>query len=243
LRHRAPTTPDRAGAFLGAHPNATDRADSDDQKRDVPQHSCRGFGAHRPEGRFPTRCLKTCEAPRSFLSYGAQHTASFILELPLKTDPGDERACAIILDAGRNIGNAVLGEGSAPIPLATPISESRSSVSGLNLHSPRPILASRPRNQNRRSRQGGSRRLGTLEALMRPPRSRRSPRNSPAATVKTPAGRRAAQEVEAVTLCSPQRQALAATSVQCAQDQSIPFSTPVSRVTINYKSVGRYETR
>jgi hypothetical protein len=26
-------------------------------------------------------------------------------------------------------------------------------------------------------------------------------------------------------------------------DQSIPFSTPVSRVTINYKSVGRYETR
>ena len=40
-----------------------------------------------------------------------KHTASFILELPLKTDPGDERACAIILDAGRNIGNAVLGEG------------------------------------------------------------------------------------------------------------------------------------
>jgi hypothetical protein len=93
-----------------------------------------------------------------------KHTASFILELPLKTDPGDERACAIILDAGRNIGNAVLGEGSAPIPLAMPISESRSSVSGLNLHSPRPILASRPRNQNRRSRQGGSRRLGTLAA-------------------------------------------------------------------------------
>jgi putative transposase len=40
-----------------------------------------------------------------------KHTASFILELPLKTDSGDERACAIILDAGRNIGNAVLGEG------------------------------------------------------------------------------------------------------------------------------------
>jgi hypothetical protein len=40
-----------------------------------------------------------------------KHTASFILELPLKTDPADERACAIILDAGRNIGNAVLGEG------------------------------------------------------------------------------------------------------------------------------------
>jgi hypothetical protein len=39
------------------------------------------------------------------------HTASFILELPMKADPGDERACAIILDAGRNIGNAVLGEG------------------------------------------------------------------------------------------------------------------------------------
>jgi hypothetical protein len=40
-----------------------------------------------------------------------KHTASFILELPMKTDPGDERTCAIILDAGRNIGNAVLGEG------------------------------------------------------------------------------------------------------------------------------------
>jgi hypothetical protein len=40
-----------------------------------------------------------------------KHTASFVLELPLKTDPADERACAIILDAGRNIGNAVLGEG------------------------------------------------------------------------------------------------------------------------------------
>jgi hypothetical protein len=40
-----------------------------------------------------------------------KHTASFILELPLKTDPADERACTIILDAGRNIGNAVLGEG------------------------------------------------------------------------------------------------------------------------------------
>jgi hypothetical protein len=40
-----------------------------------------------------------------------RHTASFILELPLKADPGDEQACAIMLDAGRNIGNAVLGEG------------------------------------------------------------------------------------------------------------------------------------
>jgi hypothetical protein len=28
-----------------------------------------------------------------------KHTASFILELPLKTGPGDDRACAIILDA------------------------------------------------------------------------------------------------------------------------------------------------
>jgi hypothetical protein len=44
-----------------------------------------------------------------------KHTASFILELPLKTDPGDERACAIILDAGRNIGDAVLGEGLRPL--------------------------------------------------------------------------------------------------------------------------------
>jgi hypothetical protein len=32
-----------------------------------------------------------------------KHTASIILELPLKTDPADERACTIILDAGRNI--------------------------------------------------------------------------------------------------------------------------------------------
>jgi hypothetical protein len=40
-----------------------------------------------------------------------KHTASFIPELPLKTDPADERACAIILDTGRNIGNAVHGEG------------------------------------------------------------------------------------------------------------------------------------
>jgi hypothetical protein len=40
-----------------------------------------------------------------------KHTASFILELPMKTDPADERACAIILDAGRNIGNAALDEG------------------------------------------------------------------------------------------------------------------------------------
>jgi hypothetical protein len=31
-----------------------------------------GFGAHRQEGRFPTRRLKTCEPPRSFLSYAAQ---------------------------------------------------------------------------------------------------------------------------------------------------------------------------
>jgi hypothetical protein len=47
-----------------------------------------------------------------------KHTASFILELPMKTDPGDERACAIILDAGRNIGNAVLGDApSAPAGL------------------------------------------------------------------------------------------------------------------------------
>jgi hypothetical protein len=46
------------------------------------------------------------------LSYAAKE--SFILELPLKTDPGDERACAILLNAGRNIGNAVLSEGLQP---------------------------------------------------------------------------------------------------------------------------------
>jgi putative transposase len=39
-----------------------------------------------------------------------KHTASFILELPLKTDSADAWPCAIILDAGRNAGNAVLGE-------------------------------------------------------------------------------------------------------------------------------------
>jgi hypothetical protein len=31
---------------------------------------------------------------------------AFRRELPLKTDAGDERACAIIQDAGRTIGNA-----------------------------------------------------------------------------------------------------------------------------------------
>jgi putative transposase len=36
---------------------------------------------------------------------------SFIHELPLRTSPADERACAIMLDAARNIANAVLGEG------------------------------------------------------------------------------------------------------------------------------------
>jgi hypothetical protein len=46
-----------------------------------------------------------------------KRTASFILELPLKTDPADDRACAIILDAGRNIGNAVLGEGLCRLDL------------------------------------------------------------------------------------------------------------------------------
>jgi hypothetical protein len=61
--------------------------------------------------RFPARPLKTCEPPRSFLTMPRKHTASFILELPLKTDPADERAGAIIRHAGRNIGNAVLGEG------------------------------------------------------------------------------------------------------------------------------------
>jgi putative transposase len=40
-----------------------------------------------------------------------KRTPSFILELPLLTSPADERACAIMLDAARNIANAVLGEG------------------------------------------------------------------------------------------------------------------------------------
>jgi hypothetical protein len=46
-----------------------------------------------------------------FLELWRASTPHIILELPLKTDPADERACTIILDAGRNIGNAVLGEG------------------------------------------------------------------------------------------------------------------------------------
>jgi hypothetical protein len=37
-----------------------------------------------------------------------KHTPSFILELPLRTSPADERACAIM--PARNIGNATLGE-------------------------------------------------------------------------------------------------------------------------------------
>jgi hypothetical protein len=44
-----------------------------------------------------------------------KHTASFILELPLKTDPEMNGRAAIILDAGRNIGDAVLGEGLRPL--------------------------------------------------------------------------------------------------------------------------------
>jgi putative transposase len=40
-----------------------------------------------------------------------KRTSSFILELPLRVSPADERACTIMLDAARNIGNAVLGEG------------------------------------------------------------------------------------------------------------------------------------
>jgi putative transposase len=40
-----------------------------------------------------------------------KHTPSFILELPLRTTRADERECAIVLDAARNVGNAILGEG------------------------------------------------------------------------------------------------------------------------------------
>jgi putative transposase len=40
-----------------------------------------------------------------------KRTPCFILELPLRTRPADERACAIRLDAAHNIANAVLGEG------------------------------------------------------------------------------------------------------------------------------------
>jgi putative transposase len=39
------------------------------------------------------------------------HPRTFILELPLRTLPADERAWAIMLDAARNIANAVHGEG------------------------------------------------------------------------------------------------------------------------------------
>ena len=61
--------------------------------------------------------------------------------------------------------------------------------------------------------------------------------------VSAGSGRRAAQEFEAVTLCSPQRRALAATSLQCAQVKNVPVRPLFPYVTINYKSVGPYETR
>jgi hypothetical protein len=37
--------------------------------------------------------------------------------LPLKTSPADERAGVIILDAARNVANAVLGEGPRRLDL------------------------------------------------------------------------------------------------------------------------------
>ena len=40
----------------------------------------------------------------------ASGSPSFVVTLPLKTTPADERACAIALDAARQIYNAVLGE-------------------------------------------------------------------------------------------------------------------------------------
>jgi hypothetical protein len=40
-----------------------------------------------------------------------KRSSSFILELPLRTSLADERACAIMPDAARNIANAVPGEG------------------------------------------------------------------------------------------------------------------------------------
>jgi hypothetical protein len=44
-------------------------------------------------------------------------TASFILELPLRTKPADARECGIILRASQNIYNAVLGEALKRIDL------------------------------------------------------------------------------------------------------------------------------
>jgi hypothetical protein len=53
----------------------------------------------------------------------SRRTSSFILELPLGASAADEQACAVILDAARNIGNAVLGEGLRRLDL---MRESRS---------------------------------------------------------------------------------------------------------------------
>jgi hypothetical protein len=39
-----------------------------------------------------------------------KHTPSFVIELPLRTKPADERACGVILRAAQNLYNAVLGE-------------------------------------------------------------------------------------------------------------------------------------
>jgi hypothetical protein len=49
-----------------------------------------------------------------------KRTPSFIPELPLRTSPADERACAIVLDAARNIANAVLGQGLRRLEPASP---------------------------------------------------------------------------------------------------------------------------
>jgi putative transposase len=79
-----------------------------------------------------------------------KHTASFILELPMKADPGDERACAIIPDAGRNIGNAVLGEGLRRLDL---MRESRA------YRAARKMSRGEPRSRERKARANEFKRL------------------------------------------------------------------------------------
>jgi hypothetical protein len=69
--------------------------------------------ALRPAGQRRRRrfLLEANQRRRYLIALPRKHTPSFILELPLRTSPADKRACAIMLDAARNIGNAALGEG------------------------------------------------------------------------------------------------------------------------------------
>jgi hypothetical protein len=97
------------GVILIRRPSRCEAADERPKSATCPGNHAAGLEriAQNRDSHTPLEDLP----PRRFLSLPCRHTAGFILELPLKTDAADEQACAIILDAGRNIGNAVLGEG------------------------------------------------------------------------------------------------------------------------------------